>query len=413
MQLFLATLLATAAVAAPTTEPATNVGATGATLNGTVDGPGQVYFEYGTTATPYGLTTTPQTVTGAGPVSATVSGLTAETTYHYRIRVGADAGADRTFTTAANPKPPAVSDQRARDITPDSATATASVNANGSATTYRIEYGTSTRYGSETAPVQAPSTGTTSISIKLADLRPYTRYHWRTVATNAAGTTRGNDRSFRTARLPTAVSLSPSRRTVPWGGDVRLGGRVSGAGVSGMTVELQQQRPQGFVAVGTARTGKDGGYLFTIPKLWTTTRYRVVTRTQAVATSPEVTVRSRLRAGIRTSHFARKRARLTGTVDAGRHRRRRAPALPARARLGQRAHRGADAGERDHLPLRVRRAAAEAGRAAVPCGGIVVVGRARAWLEPLGGREDAAARRSGAAKSRRQEPARACRAAAA
>ena len=320
MQMFLATLLATAVVAAaPTTEPATNVGATGATLNGTVDGPGQVYFEYGTSATPYGLTTTPQTVTGAGPVSATVSGLTAETTYHYRVRVGTDAGADQTFTTAPNPKPPAISNQRARDITPDSATATASVNANGSATSYRIEYGTSTRYGSETAPVQAPGTGTTSISIKLADLRPYTRYHWRTVATNAAGATRGNDRSFRTARLPTAVSLSRSRKTVPWGGDVRLGGRVSGAGVAGMTVELQQQRPQdqGFIEAGTARTGNDGGYLFTIPKLWATTRYRVVTRTQAVATSPEVTVRSRVRAGIRARHFARKRARLQGTVVPG------------------------------------------------------------------------------------------------
>ena len=39
MQMFLASLLATAAVAAPTTQPATNVTATGATLNGTVDGP--------------------------------------------------------------------------------------------------------------------------------------------------------------------------------------------------------------------------------------------------------------------------------------------------------------------------------------------------------------------------------------
>ena len=68
-----------------------------------------------------------------------------------------------------------------------------------------------------------------------------------------------------------------------------------------MTVELQQQRSldQGFVAVGTARTGKDGGYLFTIPRLWTTTRYRVVTRTQTVATSPEVTVRV---AAVRAAH---------------------------------------------------------------------------------------------------------------
>jgi hypothetical protein len=318
MQMFLASLLAAVAVAAPSTEPATNITASGATLNGKVDAPATVHFEYGTT-TAYG-NVTPDQVVGAGTVSVPVSGLTPETTYHYQLVVnGVPVADDEAFTTTANPKPPAVSDQRARDIGPSSATATASINPNGSATNYRIEYGTSTRYGKQTAVAVAPSTAPSSISVQLDDLRPYTRYHWRTVATNAAGTTRGSDRSFRTARLPSAVSLSLSRRTVPWGGDVRLGGRVSGAGVAGMTVELQQQRPQdqGFVELDTARTGRDGGYLFTIPKLWTTTRYRVVTRTQAVATSPVATARSRVRAGIRARHFARKRARLAGTILPG------------------------------------------------------------------------------------------------
>jgi hypothetical protein len=317
MRMFLASLLATAAVAAPTTDPASNVTATGATLNGTVEGAATVFFQWGTT-TSYGNSTTEQTVAG-GRVSATLSTLSADTTYHYRMVVNNVAANDVAFTTAPNPRPPEVSNQRARNIGPGSATATASVDPNGSPTSYRIEYGTTTRYGNETTVAQIPGASTASISVELDDLRAYTRYHWRTIATNAAGTTRGADRSFRTARLPTAVSLSRSRRTVPWGGDVRLGGRVSGAGVGGMTVELQQQRPQdaGFVEAGTARTGNDGGYLFTIPRLWTTTRYRVVTRTQAVATSPETTVRSRVRAGIRARHFARKRARLQGTIMPG------------------------------------------------------------------------------------------------
>jgi hypothetical protein len=317
MQMFLATLLATVAVAAPSTQPATNVSASGATLNGTVDTAGMAYFEYGTTAT-YGLNTPAQAVT-PGAVTANISGLTAETTYHYRIRMGVDAGEDRTFTTAPNPLPPAISNQRARDIGPESANATATIDPKGSTTSYRVEYGTTTRYGSQTSAAQTPTTGVSPVSVALGDLRPYTRYHWRTVATNAAGTTRGADRSFRTGRLPTAVSLARSRKTVPWGGDVRLGGRVSGAGVAGMTVELQRQRPQdqAFVEADTARTGNDGGYLFTIPKLWETTRYRVVTRTQAVATSPTVTVQSRVRAGIRSRLIARKRARLQGSVMPG------------------------------------------------------------------------------------------------
>jgi hypothetical protein len=323
MRMFLATLLTAAAVAAPTTGPASNLSASGATLNGTVDGPAtSVHFEYGTT-TAYGLATTPQLTVPAGPVSATISGLTAETTYHYRIVADGEVGNDQTFTTTANPLPPGVTDQRAREIGPESALATASVNANGNATTYVIEYGTTTRYGSRTTAAPAGSAKTaTTVSARLTDLRPYTRYHWRTVATNAAGTTRGRDRSFRTARLPSSVSIGVSRRTAPWGGEVRLGGRVSGAGVSGMTVRLEQQRfpfDQDFTQLSTARTGSDGGYLFTVASLYATTRYRVSTSTQVVATSPVATVRSAVKVGARARHYARRRASVEGTVVPGVH----------------------------------------------------------------------------------------------
>ena len=321
MGTFLATLLTATALAAPVTGPAENVGATGATLTGTVDAPGMAYFEYGTTAG-YGLATTAQPV-APGEVEVPVTGLTPETTYHYQLVGPGGVGGDRTFTTTTNPLPPTVTDQRAREIGPESALATASVNPNGNATTYSIEYGTSTRYGSDTTAASAGNGKTlTAVSAKLPDLRPYTRYHWRTVASNAAGVTRGRDRSFRTARLPSAVTIGLSRRTVPWAGELRLGGRVSGAGVSGMTVVLEQQRfPQddSFTRVGTARTGGDGGYLFTIPSLYTTTRYRVLTSTQVVATSPVATARSAVKVGARARHYARRRAAIEGTVIPGVH----------------------------------------------------------------------------------------------
>ena len=230
------------------------------------------------------------------------------------------SGEDRTFTTAANPKPPTISSQRARDIANNSATATAAIDPNGSATSYRIEYGTTSRYGNDDRVGADADHGCDDVAVKLTGLRPYTRYHWRTIATNAAGTARGTNRSFRTARQPSGVTLSLSRRTVPWGGDVRLGGRVSGAGVSGMTVALEQQRvpaDSGFSQVDTVRTGRDGGYLFTIPKLWSTTHYRVVTRTQVVATSPVATARSRVRVGVRARHHVRRRARIEGSVLPG------------------------------------------------------------------------------------------------
>src|SRR5919108_2266691 len=109
MRMFLATVLAAFAVAAPTTEPATNVTATGATLNGMVDGPAMdVHFEYDAkTSGAYELATPAQTVTAAGDVSATISNLTPETKYRYRIVASGQTGDERTFDTTANPSPPA------------------------------------------------------------------------------------------------------------------------------------------------------------------------------------------------------------------------------------------------------------------------------------------------------------------
>jgi phage head maturation protease len=89
------------------TNPATNVASSSATLNGSVDPHGlttTVYFQYGTT-TSYGHTTDSQTKTGNTyqSVSANISGLTASTTYHFRIvatnSAGTRYGSDGTFTT--------------------------------------------------------------------------------------------------------------------------------------------------------------------------------------------------------------------------------------------------------------------------------------------------------------------------
>ena len=93
-----------------TTEPATKVTSTTATLNGTVV-PNQsgttYYFQYGPT-TAYGTQTPTQPVNGMGAksVSADVTGLSPSTTYHYRLvavnSAGTTFGADATFTTTAS-----------------------------------------------------------------------------------------------------------------------------------------------------------------------------------------------------------------------------------------------------------------------------------------------------------------------
>jgi hypothetical protein len=89
------------------TNPVTLIASHSATLNGSVDPHGfntTVYFQYGRT-TSYGFRTPNQIKTGNNyqNVSANISGLSAGTTYHFRI-VGTNAagtryGSDRTFTT--------------------------------------------------------------------------------------------------------------------------------------------------------------------------------------------------------------------------------------------------------------------------------------------------------------------------
>jgi hypothetical protein len=90
-----------------TTNAASSITATDATLNGTASDGGAATtaeFEYGTTAS-YGssVAAAPATIAGSTAVSATLVGLTCGMTYHFRLdatnNAGTSNGADQTFTT--------------------------------------------------------------------------------------------------------------------------------------------------------------------------------------------------------------------------------------------------------------------------------------------------------------------------
>jgi hypothetical protein len=69
-------------------------------------------------------------------------------------------------------------------------------------TTWSVEYGTTSAYGSSTAPqpVVGSTVGSASVTAPLGQLKANTTYHYRLVATNSAGTERGADAIFTTAR---------------------------------------------------------------------------------------------------------------------------------------------------------------------------------------------------------------------
>ena len=189
-----------------TTRPATYVASFSATLNGSVDPNGlttSVYFQYGTT-TGYGFTTAPHTKTGNTPqsVSANIRGLTASTTYHFRIvatnSAGTRYGSDRTFSTLTATGFPVVTTNPATNVATSSATLHGLLDPHGLTTTVYLQYGTTINYGRST-PMQR-QTGNTyrNIAANIGGLAAHTTYHFRIVATNSVGTRYGGDRTLTT-----------------------------------------------------------------------------------------------------------------------------------------------------------------------------------------------------------------------
>jgi len=205
--------LAAGSAPSATTGDASAVTDTQASLAGTVNPQGQLTsyaFQYGTT-TSYGQQTA-LTSAGSGsadvPVRADLAGLTAGTTYHFRVIAtnasGTTVGGDRTFTTTGTAPPPPPSPSASTgtaQVNGGSALLSGSVTPNGLATSYYFEFGTTADYGQQTPPQSAGSgTGAVSVTATLSGLAADTTYHYRLVAAGPAGALSiGADRTFTTA----------------------------------------------------------------------------------------------------------------------------------------------------------------------------------------------------------------------
>jgi len=86
------------------------------------------------------------------------------------------------------------------------------VYANGEATSYYWQYGTTASYGSRTKSLSAGAgTAPVAITSQLAQLKPGTTYHYRLVATNSSGTEYGYDGSFTTTGHATVAKAKHAR----------------------------------------------------------------------------------------------------------------------------------------------------------------------------------------------------------
>jgi hypothetical protein len=104
------------------------------------------------------------------------------------------------------PPLPAASTTGIDQITSSSARALGTVNANGTASTWWIEYGTTIGYGLKTAAQTiATLNDDTDVSGAITGLAAGTQYHARIVVSSAAGTDPGDDLVFTTLGTPAPV----------------------------------------------------------------------------------------------------------------------------------------------------------------------------------------------------------------
>lgn len=132
-------------------------------------------------------------------------------------------------------QPPALQPVAPGPVTANSATFKATVNPQGTATTFHFQYGTDTGYGNSTPDVSAGSSDQpVTVSQTVTGLAPDTIYHYRVVAHNEAGTVYGSDSVLSTLPpanvLPQGGPLPPSVLSLP---------SVSGRAVPGQTLRCQ------------------------------------------------------------------------------------------------------------------------------------------------------------------------------
>ena len=202
-----------------TVEAISNIGAGGGTISGSINpnGPGTSYPD--TTGTPSVTKTTyrveykkssdstwaaytPDLPVGNGtsavPFSVGVGGLAPKTEYELKVVVvkpfAANVEEARSFTTP--PAAPEVEAYSSSGVTLSSADLNATINPQGTATSYHFEYGTTPAYGNSTAETSiGESHDGQSVHEHIEGLQDAV-YHFRVIATNTSGTTTSPDQTF-------------------------------------------------------------------------------------------------------------------------------------------------------------------------------------------------------------------------
>ncbi len=193
---------------------------------------------YATTENPTTVDTCVTSGTGTGSYSVTLTGLSAETEYYvraYAFNAFRITYSDQVvFTTTGIP--PTVTTGAVSNITTSGATVAGNVTAQGSAavTARGVAWSTSQNPTiSSNTGITTSGSGTGSFSASLTGLTSGIRYYVRAYATNAAGTSYGNQIEFTTTgTAPTVTTGSVSNITTT---GATVAGNVTAQGSSAVT----------------------------------------------------------------------------------------------------------------------------------------------------------------------------------
>jgi hypothetical protein len=182
----------------------------------------------------------------------------------------------------AGPRPPLATTGTFPLVSTSSATLKGGVNARGTETTYAFQYGLTTAYGAQTSAVPAGNgTAEIKVSQSITGLQRHTTYHCRLIATNAAGTTIGQDVAFTTKKIPLTFTIAATPNPVVFGNAFSVKGVVSGTDAPGQRIVLQQ-KPfpylAGFKDTGPpGLTAADASFSLPVGNLVENTQFRVAT----------------------------------------------------------------------------------------------------------------------------------------
>ena len=232
-------------------------------------------------------------ITDPTTVTAKLAAVAKENEYRYRLVLGtATPGAvakGRAMTIVPH-HVPSLKTEAASGVTRKEATLNASFEGDGTAVSYRFEWGTSPFSYEHVEPVQSAGSPKappkTQLSLPLSNLTPGQTYHYRIFASNEEGESTAADRSFTT--LPAVSGVETKEATGLDADGFTLNGGFFGNGEAttyyfeyGLTTEYGPEFPAPPADAGSPTGATPLSFEITEFAAYTTYHYRLVAKTRS------------------------------------------------------------------------------------------------------------------------------------